>query len=147
MAVAVDYDVIWRGNKAALEGDVWITGAGRVDGALTVGGALALTGAATLASTLGVAGVTNSSYLTLSGVERIGTIGAGLGTIANTTSVALVKFTGALTAPLNAADGRVLIIGNQGTDVNTFEGGTIAAGKANLFLCDGGTTWYSVTSG
>ena len=145
--MAEPYDIIYDGDdieiKASnlrLDAAVNITGAARLDSTLNV------TGACALSSTLGAAGVTNSSYLTLSGVERIGTIGAGLGTIANSTSIALVKFDGALTAPVNAADGRVLLIGNQGTDVNTFEGGTIAAGAANLFLCDGGTAWYSVTS-
>lgn len=138
------YDIIHRGDEVEIDGAVKF---GAVScGAVTSTGAVTATGV-TSSGAATIAGITDSSYFTLTGIERIGTLGAGLGTLADTTSIAFVKFDGAVYAPANATDGRIVLIANQGTDVNTFEGGTVAAGKANLFLCDGGTAWYSVTSG
>jgi hypothetical protein len=154
--MAVDYDIIWRGAKATLEGDIAITGALAVTGAATVTGALALTGAAVLSSTLSCAGFTNTAGLILGGQVEIGTSGAGLGTIANTTPLAFYNFAdGTAFLPLAPSNNQYQFVKNiNGTGTLTLSGAIDGATEVTLVTMDAwegiydssGTTWRTLNA-
>ena len=155
--MAVERDIIWRGEKYEIEGDglldgvVQVTGAVTLDSTLAVTGAVAITGAATLASTLSVAGITNTAGMLLGGQVEIGSSGAALGTITNAQPIAFYNFAdGSAILPLVPVNNQYQFVKNiNGTGTCTLIGAIDGATEVVLVTKDAwegiydssGTTW------
>ncbi len=155
--MAVERDIIWRGQKYGIEGDGLFDGPARFTGAVTLDSTLAVTGAVMLTSTLALAGLTNTAGFVLGGQVEIGTSGAGLGTIANATPIAYYNFAdGTAFLPLSPVDNQIQYVKNiNGTGTLTLsaaavEGATeltLVTLDAALVIWDAsGTTWRLLNS-
>lgn len=152
--MAVDYDIIWRGAKATLEGDIAITGVLGVTKAATLASTLAVTGAAALSSTLSCAGFTNTAGVTLGGQVEIGTSGAALGTISNAQPIAYYNFADGTTfLPLSPVNNQFQLVKNiNGTGTLTLSGAVDGATEITMVTKDtwmgiydsSGTTWRTL---